>query len=52
MAIFYIAVIKRYNNAVLYNKYFYKKSILDGLAGNKLEKKLKTLTDAVSHIYF
>ena len=26
--------------------------MLDGIAGDKLEKKLKPLTDAVFHIYF
>ena len=51
MAICYVIVIRSYNNTVLYkintfynnsalwNKYLYKKAVLDGIAWNKLEKK-------------
>ena len=40
MAICYITVIKSYNNAVPCKiNAFIKKAVLDGIAGNKLEKK-------------
>ena len=37
----YIIVTRSYNNIVPYKrtKHLYKKAVLDGIAGNKLEKK-------------